>query len=173
VTALPDVRLRPVTIDDVPAIEAGMDAAADPFNFAGFADPGWLRAAVVEGRTLRPDGGRLAVAAPDGPLLGDVSWRQVRTGGSVHSWCWGIGISLLSEHRGRGYGAAAQRALAAYLFDTTPVARVEADTDVENVAEQRALVKAGFTREGVLRRAQWRAGGWHDMVLYSVLRGEL
>ena len=54
----------------------------------------------------------------------------------------------------------------------TPIERVEASTDVENVPEQRALERAGFTREGVLRRAQWRAGDWHDVVLYSKLRGE-
>lgn len=172
-SGLPSVRLRPLTPHDVPRIEAGADPETDSFNFAGFADRGWLGAAVAESRTLRDDGGRLAVTADDGALLGDVQWRQIRTGPSTHSWCWGIGITLLPEQRGKGYGAAAQRALAAYLFATTPVERVEADTDVDNVAEQRALEKAGFRREGVLRRAQWRAGGWHDTVLYSVLRGEL
>ena len=50
--------------------------------------------------------------------------------------------------------------------------RVEASTDITNLAEQRALEKAGFTREGVLRKAQWRAGDWHDLVVYSLLRGE-
>ncbi|MDQ5852724.1 MAG: GNAT family N-acetyltransferase, partial [Chloroflexota bacterium] len=62
--------------------------------------------------------------------------------------------------------------LAAYLFATYPVMRVEAATDVANTAEQRALEKAGFTREGIVRKAQWRAGEWHDLVLYSKLRGE-
>jgi aminoglycoside 6'-N-acetyltransferase len=50
--------------------------------------------------------------------------------------------------------------------------RVEAQTDVTNLAEQRALEKAGFTREGVLRKAQWRGGAYHDLVVYSKLRGE-
>ena len=62
--------------------------------------------------------------------------------------------------------------LARYLFDTYTVERVEASTDVENTGEQRALERAGFTREGILRHAQWRAGAWHDLVLYSKLRGE-
>ncbi len=48
--------------------------------------------------------------------------------------------------------------------------RIEASTDVENLAEQKALGKAGFTREGVLRGAQFRLGTWHDMVQYSRLR---
>ena len=75
-------------------------------------------------------------------------------------------------HRRRGYGAAAQALLARYLFETYTVERVEASTDVENIPEQRALERAGFTREGVLRRAQWRAGAWHDVCLFSKLRGE-
>jgi aminoglycoside 6'-N-acetyltransferase len=50
--------------------------------------------------------------------------------------------------------------------------RVQASTDIENAAEQRALAKAGFTREGVIRKAQWRNGAYHDLVLYSKLRGE-
>lgn len=83
-----------------------------------------------------------------------------------------IGIGLLPEHRGKGYGTAAQRALSSYLFSTRLVERLEASTDVDNVAEQRALEKAGFTREGVLRHAQFRAGEWHDVVLYSRLRGD-
>ncbi|MFB9895158.1 GNAT family N-acetyltransferase [Planobispora takensis] len=41
------------------------------------------------------------------------------------------------------------------------------------MAEQRALKKAGFTREGVLRGAGFRAGEWHDGVLYSFLRSDL
>ena len=70
------------------------------------------------------------------------------------------------------YGTEAQRLLPAYLFDTYPIARVQAETDVTNLAEQRSLEKAGFTREGILRQAQWRTGARHDLVMYSKLRGE-
>ena len=44
---------------------------------------------------------------------------------------------------------------------------------MENLAEQRALERAGFTREGVLRHSQFRAGRWRDNVIYSVLRDEV
>jgi RimJ/RimL family protein N-acetyltransferase len=60
--------------------------------------------------------------------------------------------------------------LAERLFASSGVNRVEAMTDVENVPEQRALEKAGFTREGVVRGAQYRHGAWHDLVVYSLLR---
>ena len=56
------------------------------------------------------------------------------------------------------------------MLATYPVNRIEAATDVTNRAEQRSLEKAGFTREGVLRGAQWRNGRWNDMVVYSRLR---
>ena len=59
------------------------------------------------------------------------------------------------------------------ILAATLVERIEAETDVENVAEQRALERAGFTREGVLRHAQFRAGRWRDSVIYSILRAEV
>jgi aminoglycoside 6'-N-acetyltransferase len=62
--------------------------------------------------------------------------------------------------------------LADHLFAHTPAQRVQASTDITNVAEQRALDGAGFTREGILRSAQWRLGTWHDLVLYSRLRSD-
>ena len=62
--------------------------------------------------------------------------------------------------------------LAEYLLAGFPVHRIEATTDVDNVVEQRALVGAGFVREGVLRGAQWRRGAWHDLVSYSRLRSD-
>ena len=104
--------------------------------------------------------------------LNVVGYHAVKHGPGGGSVAYNIGITLLPEHRGRGLGAAAQRLLADYLFAHTRVERVEAGTDVENLAEQRALEKAGFIREGVLRRAQFRDGAFHDMALYSRLRGE-
>jgi len=43
-----------------------------------------------------------------------------------------------------------------YLFEHTPVQRIEAATHAENVAEQRSLEKAGFHAEGVLRSCDFR-----------------
>jgi RimJ/RimL family protein N-acetyltransferase len=173
VSELPQVRLRPMTLDDADLLEAGHTPETDAFNWAGLRDPGWLRAAIAERRTITPTDGQLAVAGPGDVLLGDVGWRAVQTGATAASSCWSIGISLLPEHRGRGYGAAAQRELARYLFATTTQVRIEADTEVANLAEQRSLERAGFTREAVRRSSLWRDGAWRDTVGYAVLRGEL
>ncbi len=115
---------------------------------------------------------RLLVVA-DGEVAGEVTWHREMYGPNAGSQVFNIGIGLVGAFRGRGIGAVAQRMLAEHLFATTSVHRVEASTDVRNVAEQRSLEKAGFTREGVLRGAQFRSGGWHDLVSYAVLRTDL
>jgi RimJ/RimL family protein N-acetyltransferase len=100
--------------------------------------------------------------------LGFVTWHKVPS--TPACYYWNIGIALLPEARGHGYGTQAQRLLARYLFAHTTVYRIEAATEVGNVAEQRALEKAGFTREGVLRGVGWRDGAHRDGVWYSILR---
>jgi RimJ/RimL family protein N-acetyltransferase len=169
---LPPVRLRPVTPDEADVLEAGYTGDPASFNWTGHREPGWLRLRIDERTMLRDDGGLLGVFDENGALLGDVGWRRRDSGPPPYSWCWNLGIQLLPAHRGRGLGGAAQRAAAEYLFAHTPCARVEADTDVDNISEHRALEKAGFTREGVTRSTHFRAGTWHDSVLYAVVRGD-
>jgi RimJ/RimL family protein N-acetyltransferase len=166
------VRLRPVREADLAALAEVHSREADPWNWFRYTPEGTLHRRFAEG-TISEETGTLAVETPEGALAGGVSWFTVQHGPTAACRALNIGISLLPGQRGRGYGAAAQRALAEYLFATTLVERIEAETDVENVAEQRALERAGFTREGVLRHSQFRAGRWRDNVIYSVLRAEV
>ncbi|MCX6395138.1 MAG: GNAT family protein [Propionibacteriales bacterium] len=108
----------------------------------------------------------------NGAVVGTVGWHWVQWGPSAGSRCPMIGISLVAAARGRGIGSEAQRQVVDLLFRATASNRVEAHTDVTNIAEQRALEKAGFTREGLVRGAQWRNGAYHDGYLYSILRNE-
>ena len=116
------------------------------------------------------NGGSRIVELPDGTPIGTVSWIQTPHGPNQRSLAWVIGIVLHPKHRGQGLGASAQRILAEYLFQSSPANRVEASTDIENLAEQRSLALAGFTSEGVRRGALWRRGEWHDQVIFSRLR---
>lgn len=47
--------------------------------------------------------------------------------------------------------------------------RLQALVDVENVASQKVLEKAGFQREGVLRKYVVIKGKSRDMIMFSVL----
>ena len=169
-----DVRLRPFADEaDVDLLLAvGPHGAESEYDDFGPRSDRSVRARFAEDGLLEPDRGHLVVEA-DGEAVGDVQWFARPYGPVPGTAAWTIGISLLPAARGKGVGRRAQRLLAEHLFAHTPAHRVEASTDVTNVAEQRALEAAGFTREGVLRGAQWRRGQWHDLVLYAVVRTDL
>jgi RimJ/RimL family protein N-acetyltransferase len=103
-------------------------------------------------------------------VFGAVSWRRHQTAPASH--CWVLGIGLFPRARDCGYGTQAHRLLVRYLFEHTTVHRIEAATETGNIAEQKALERAGFSREGVLRGIRWRGGAWRDEVLYSILRAD-
>ncbi|MBC7462890.1 MAG: GNAT family N-acetyltransferase [Actinobacteria bacterium] len=98
--------------------------------------------------------------------VGDMSAHAVWYGPTLPSKAMNIGISLVNECRGKGIGSIAQRLLAAELHRLGFI-RVEAQTDVKNIAEQKALNRAGFILEGVARKAQGRADGIHDLQVWS------
>jgi RimJ/RimL family protein N-acetyltransferase len=161
--------LRPVTEADLPVVEQLTfdPAAAGEFEYFGWFDQRLWRRRFAENGLISPDGGVLMVV-DDAERLGFVSWRRHSAGVSAHSF--ELGIALLPGARGQGHGTLAHLLLARYLFAHTPVHRLFASTDVLNIAEQRALEKAGFSREGVARGAAWRDAAWRDAVMYSLLR---
>jgi RimJ/RimL family protein N-acetyltransferase len=173
--ALPRVRLRDATLADADLIDAWNTdpAASGVFNDFGGSPEAVDREALAKGPLRNERNGHLIIERlADGRAIGSVGWHLVGYGPNTESEAWNIGIALIPEARGREYGVEAQRQLAAYLFASTGVNRVEAQTDADNLAEQRALEKAGFHREGTARGAQYRAGAYRDLVTYSRLRDD-
>ncbi|SEN52574.1 GNAT family N-acetyltransferase [Nonomuraea pusilla] len=166
------VRLRSVEEDDLPFLHR---LTSDPdstgeFQWYGFQNPHRLRERWQDNGMLSDDGGILVIANGD-VRVGFVSWsKQVANRASYY---WSMGLIVAPEHRGQGHGTQAHRLLVRYLFDHSMANRIEASTEISNLAEQRALEKSGFTREGVLRGCGFRAGQWRDGVLYSVIRSDL
>ena len=149
-----------------------VDHAVDPIDTFGFVATNALERAFAADGLLSYDSGTLVVEDAEGAVAGKVSWLPVPHGPNPPSRALNVGMRLHPDLRGRGIGVPALALLATYLFDTTTVERLQAETDVGNVAAQRGLEKAGFQREGVARHAQFRKGSWHDMVVYSMLRGD-
>ena len=167
------IALRPVGEDDLATLGelTGEDPArTGEFAWYGWPDPQHWQRRWAENGLLGDDGGTLMVVRGR-ERLGFVNWR--RKIATLTAYHWEIGIAMLPEAQGRGYGTEAQRLLVRYLFAHTPVHRIEAATEAGNLAEQRALGKAGFTREGVLRGIGWRDGAWRDGVWFSMLRTDL
>jgi [ribosomal protein S5]-alanine N-acetyltransferase len=170
----PEIRLRPVTEADLGmfrrfVVEPGLIG----LDWSGFRDPKAVQRRFDTDSYLGEDNGRLIVdvadgTEPDSEPAGMVSYRRRQYG--AQAFCWEIGIALLPEWRGQGIGWRVQATFCSYLFENTPVQRIEAATHAENTAEQRSLEKAGFTLEGIVRAAEFRAGQWRDGHLYSRLR---
>ena len=83
-----------------------------------------------------------------------------------------IGYWIGPADRRHGYAAEAVRAVARHAFGLG-LYRLELLAAVGNVASQAVAESVGFTREGVLRQARPVPGGRADMVLFSLLEGEL
>jgi RimJ/RimL family protein N-acetyltransferase len=83
-----------------------------------------------------------------------------------------IGYTLVPSERGKGYGAEALEIMVDYLFLSRDIMRIQAQTDQRNVASQRVLEKAGFKKEGTLRKNFFMRGEWTDDYIYSILREE-
>ncbi len=163
------VRLRPVQEADVTVLVRFFwdPTACGEFEWFGFrmADAHALERRWREDGLIGEDRSFLAVELDDGTCAGWVTWR---TRGRLG--VYEVGIALFPEYRGRGIGTEAQRQLVDYLFRTTSVFRLEAGTEIENLAEQRSLEKVGFRREGVQRSLYFRDGSWRDSVMYGLLR---
>jgi len=77
-------------------------------------------------------------------------------------------LMVRPESRGRGLGVAILRAVARDAF-ARGVHRLEGETYGFNDAALRTFEAAGFTREGVRRRAYDRHGAWQDGVRFGLL----
>lgn len=81
----------------------------------------------------------------DGEVIGMIDPR-------IQASQMGVGYGLARAHWGKGYMPEATRAVIDWAFQQPSIYRVYATTDVENIASQRVLEKAGMQREGLLRK---------------------
>jgi RimJ/RimL family protein N-acetyltransferase len=83
-----------------------------------------------------------------------------------------IGFSMNPSERGKGYCTEAVRIMIDYLFLSKDLIRIQAQTETGNLASQKVLEKAGFDKEGTMRKCDFSRGEWKDAYLYSILREE-
>lgn len=81
-----------------------------------------------------------------------------------------IGLVLSPKNCNKGNGSIIAKTVVEYLFENYPLVRIESDTDVENIPAQRVLEKAGFIKEGRLRKFRYHHGSFHDSYLYSIVK---
>ena len=165
------IRLRAVCEKDLDHLRQPR-MADDPFGWFGLEPTNQFARRFAETGLVSESFGLLMIETPQNMTVGHVGWALTQYGPAVTARAVNIGVYVRPEFRRRGVASAAQSALVDLVFATTLYNRVEAFTDAENKGEVRALQRAGLVREGVLRGAQWRAGTWHDLVLFGVVRAD-
>ena len=91
--------------------------------------------------------------------------RSLEAGFGTAEW----GFALGSAYWGSGLFVESARLVLDFAFDVANVNRLEARAAVANGRGNGALRKLGAVQEGVLRRAFYRDGLYHDQILWSVL----
>jgi [ribosomal protein S5]-alanine N-acetyltransferase len=84
-----------------------------------------------------------------------------------------IGYWLGEAVWGRSIATAAVQALTAYGFEAFGLTRIFAVPFANNPASMRVLEKAGYVREGVMRRSAIKEGVVLDQVLYAITDQDL
>ncbi|CAI8604632.1 unnamed protein product [Vicia faba] len=84
-----------------------------------------------------------------------------------------LGYALSSKYWGKGIATLVVKQVIEVAFkEFSYLERLESRVDVENVASQRVLEKAGFQREGILRKYLFIKGKCRDVVMFSVLSND-
>jgi ribosomal-protein-alanine N-acetyltransferase len=115
--------------------------------------------------SFRPEEKWFLIEKKDGTKIGLIG---IEIEGGVQE----IGYSIIPNERWKGYCTEAVRIAVDYLFLSKPIVRIQAHTNVKNTASQRVLEKAGFKKEGIVRKRIFIRGDWRDEFLYSILREE-
>ena len=74
---------------------------------------------------------------------------------------------------GQGYGKEALIEILKYGFEERGLNRIEAHINADNIASLRMHEMCGYKKEGVLRQAIYKNGRFKDVVVMSILKGEL
>jgi RimJ/RimL family protein N-acetyltransferase len=168
-----DIRLRPWERGDVKAVTAACQDpeiprwTVVPHNYTERYARDFINATgadIVTGRELA-----LAIVDLDDRVLGalglsNFDWPDLK--GEIGYW-------VVAEARGRGIGSRATRLLATWAIRQLGLERVELLANPQNEPSLRLAERAGFTREGTLRRYRRRHGVREDLVMFALLAEDL
>jgi RimJ/RimL family protein N-acetyltransferase len=155
--------------DQVTAFLAAGDRTALPPVCPATADEvaGWLAETVHQHRLDGRGVHLVMVESHSGEIVGSIGLRDADAGSCE------IGYGVRAGWRGRGYATEAARAVSRWALIEGGMRRVQLHARVDNVASLRAAERAGFQREGTLRKAEWEDGEAHDLAVFSMIVTDL
>jgi RimJ/RimL family protein N-acetyltransferase len=155
-------RVRAVLAEDAYALPPGAPAQADPGSVEA-----WLASAGVTPQSTALHLMMLDRAA--GQIVGSLG--LFRADWEVRSV--EIGYGVRSDRRRQGYATEALAAAGRWALTEGGFQRAWLTANTDNLASVRVAEKAGFQREGTLRRSGLEDDGLHDQVLFSLLDDDL
>ena len=167
------VRLRPIERKDLPRFVKWFGdpqvrrylGMALPFSLAQ--EERWFEN--LQDRLEKRELVALAIETADGMHIGsislfDIDWRDRHAE---------LGISIGdSDYWDQGHGTDAVRSMLRLAFDDLNLHRVFLRVHADNARGIRCYEKAGFRKEGTLREAVFREGGYQDMLVMGILTSE-
>ena len=103
----------------------------------------------------------------DGAAIGGIGFKL---GIDIARLSTEVGYWLAEPYWGRGWMTRALVASCDWAFDNYQVVRIFATTFAHNTPSMRVLEKAGFEREGLLRRSAIKNGVILDQVMFAKVR---
>jgi ribosomal-protein-alanine N-acetyltransferase len=164
--------LRPITEADLPVFERQMmtvDNRGDYYPHMIFS-PVEIRRQFEAHGYWKEHSGILLIVNDAGTIIGQIEFFEV-----VDYWsAYEISYLLYEQaERGKGIVTEAVNLLVRYLFENMTVNRLQLAIHPENAPSLRVAEKCGFTHEGTARGAWYNKGIYHDMEIFSILRGEV
>jgi RimJ/RimL family protein N-acetyltransferase len=119
---------------------------------------------------VEPDAFGVFVIEVGGERAGTMRFER----GNVRSRIANLGgLAVHPDFRGRGVADEAARAFQRHLLDELGFHRLQLEVYGFNERGMAHAERAGFTREGVRRKAYWRNGEWVDGVLFGLVAEDL
>ena len=84
-----------------------------------------------------------------------------------------IGYELAPEYWGKGFMSEALQVALKYGFGEMQLNRIEAQIHPQNSASIQLAERLGFKNEGLMREAGFCFGQHHDLLMFSLLKGDL
>ena len=117
-----------------------------------------------------PDAFGLFVIEVDGELAGTMRFERANRRSRIADLG---GLAVHPDFRGAKVADTAARLFQRLLFDELGFHRLQMEIYGFNERAMRHAERAGFTREGIRRKAYWRNDEWVDGVLYGLVAEDL
>jgi RimJ/RimL family protein N-acetyltransferase len=126
--------------------------------------------AEIAGSDTEPDAHGVFVVEVDGQPAGSMSFTRANRRSRIADLG---GLAIHPRFRGQRVSDEAARQFQRHLFDDLDFHRLQLEIYGFNERAMRHAERAGFTREGVRRKAYWRNDEWVDGVLFGIVAEDL